>query len=134
MHICISLRILASKALFLICFCKNVFGSEPQEEWLSIEDLQTKNTLSRFYPFDDFRFGIKGAAYLKNKDGLVISCGPEGSSEWKPGSLQRSQNKITSTTAGGQSVTFHLFDHVTVSLCTFKVAFNVKKRGGGDMM
>ncbi|XP_036049514.1 DIS3-like exonuclease 1 [Onychomys torridus] len=60
------------------------------------------------------RFGIKGAAYLKNKDGLVISCGPESSSEWKPGSLQRSQNKITSTTAGGQSVTFHLFDHVTV--------------------
>ncbi|XP_052567964.1 DIS3-like exonuclease 1 isoform X1 [Peromyscus californicus insignis] len=62
------------------------------------------------------RFGIKGAAYLKNKDGLVISCGPESSSEWKPGSLQRSQNKITSTTAGGQSVTFHLFDHVTVRI------------------
>ncbi|EDL95796.1 similar to expressed sequence AV340375, isoform CRA_c [Rattus norvegicus] len=62
------------------------------------------------------RFGIKGAAYLKNKDGLVISCGPEGSSEWKPGSLQRSQNKIISTTAGGQSVTFHLFDHVTVRI------------------
>lgn len=62
------------------------------------------------------RFGIKGAAYLKNKDGLVISCGPEGRSEWKPGSLQRSQNKIISTTAGGQSVTFHLFDHVTVRI------------------
>ncbi|XP_050007738.1 DIS3-like exonuclease 1 [Alexandromys fortis] len=62
------------------------------------------------------RFGIKGAAYLRNKDGLVISCGPENSSEWMPGSLQRSQNKITSTTAGGQSVTFHLFDHVTVRI------------------
>ncbi|XP_006920303.1 DIS3-like exonuclease 1 isoform X2 [Pteropus alecto] len=62
------------------------------------------------------RFGIKGAAYLKNKDGLVISCGPDSCSEWKPGSLQRFQNKITSTTTGGESVTFHLFDHVTVRI------------------
>ncbi|XP_040081758.1 DIS3-like exonuclease 1 isoform X3 [Oryx dammah] len=62
------------------------------------------------------RFGIKGAAYLRNKDGLVVSCGPDGHSEWKPGSLQRFQNKITSTTTEGESVTFHLFDHVTVRL------------------
>ncbi|XP_032030358.1 DIS3-like exonuclease 1 isoform X8 [Hylobates moloch] len=62
------------------------------------------------------RFGIKGAAYLKNKDGLVISCGPDSCSEWKPGSLQRFQNKITSTTTDGESVTFHLFDHVTVRI------------------
>ncbi|XP_029807272.1 DIS3-like exonuclease 1 isoform X1 [Suricata suricatta] len=62
------------------------------------------------------RFGIKGAAYLKNKDGLVISCGPDGRSEWKPGSLQRFQNKITSTATGGESVTFSLFDHVTVRI------------------
>nr|KAF6391770.1 DIS3 like exosome 3'-5' exoribonuclease [Pipistrellus kuhlii] len=62
------------------------------------------------------RFGIKGAAYLKNKDGLVISCGPDSRSEWKPGSLQRFQNKITSTTTAGDSVTFHLFDHVTVRI------------------
>ncbi|XP_008578163.1 PREDICTED: DIS3-like exonuclease 1 [Galeopterus variegatus] len=62
------------------------------------------------------RFGIKGAAYLKNKDGLVIACGLDSRSEWKPGSLQRFQNKITSTTAGGESVTFHLFDHVTVKI------------------
>ncbi|XP_030740177.1 DIS3-like exonuclease 1 isoform X2 [Echinops telfairi] len=60
------------------------------------------------------RFGIKGAAYLRNKDGLVISCGPDTHLEWKPGSLQRFQNKITSTTTEGDSVTFHLFDHVTV--------------------
>lgn len=46
---------------------------------------------------------------------MVISCGPDGRSEWKPGSLQRFQSKITSSTTGGQSVTFHLFDHVTVS-------------------
>ncbi|XP_068410159.1 DIS3-like exonuclease 1 isoform X3 [Eschrichtius robustus] len=62
------------------------------------------------------RFGIKGAAYLKNKDGLVTSWSPDGHSEWKPGSLQRFQNKITSTTTGGESVTFHLFDHVTVRI------------------
>ncbi|XP_023414124.2 DIS3-like exonuclease 1 isoform X3 [Loxodonta africana] len=62
------------------------------------------------------RFGIKGAAYLKNKDGLVISCGPDSRSEWQPGSLQRFQNKITSTTTRGDSVTFHLFDHVTVRI------------------
>ncbi|XP_074090539.1 DIS3-like exonuclease 1 [Macrotis lagotis] len=62
------------------------------------------------------RFGIKGAAYLKNKDGLVISCYQDGCSEWKPGSLQRFQNKITSTTAGGESITFSLFDHVTVRI------------------
>ncbi|XP_044620614.2 DIS3-like exonuclease 1 isoform X2 [Equus asinus] len=62
------------------------------------------------------RFGIKGAAYLKNKDGLVISCGADSRSEWKPGSLQRFQNKITSTTTEGASVTFHLFDHVTVRI------------------
>ncbi|XP_033045581.1 DIS3-like exonuclease 1 isoform X5 [Trachypithecus francoisi] len=62
------------------------------------------------------RFGIKGAAYLKNKDGLVISSGPDSRSAWKPGSLQRCQNKITSTTTDGESVTFHLFDHVTVRI------------------
>ncbi|ELW62387.1 DIS3-like exonuclease 1 [Tupaia chinensis] len=62
------------------------------------------------------RFGIKGAAYLKNKDGLVIACGPDGCCEWKPGSLQRFQSRITSTTTGGESVTFHLFDHITVRI------------------
>ncbi|KAM5292142.1 DIS3-like exonuclease 1 isoform 2-T2 [Ctenodactylus gundi] len=62
------------------------------------------------------RFGIKGAAYLKNKEGLVITCGADSHSEWKPGSLQRCQNKITSTTTGGESVTFRLFDHVTVRI------------------
>ncbi|XP_005393761.2 PREDICTED: DIS3-like exonuclease 1 [Chinchilla lanigera] len=62
------------------------------------------------------RFGIKGAAYLKNKDGLVMSCGPDRCLEWKPGSLQRFQDKITSTTTGGESVTLRLFDHVTVRI------------------
>lgn len=46
----------------------------------------------------------------------MISCGQDSHCEWKPGSLQRFQNKITSTTTGGESVTFHLFDHITVRI------------------
>lgn len=61
------------------------------------------------------RYGIKGAAYMKNKEGLVLSCQGERSCEWKPGSLQRFQNRITSTTTTGESVTLSLFDHITVS-------------------
>nr|XP_008170669.1 DIS3-like exonuclease 1 isoform X1 [Chrysemys picta bellii] len=63
------------------------------------------------------RYGIKGAAYLKNKEGLVISCQSDGSCVWKPGSLQRFQNRITSTTVAGESVTLSLFDHITVKVC-----------------
>nr|XP_027322288.2 DIS3-like exonuclease 1 [Anas platyrhynchos] len=62
------------------------------------------------------RYGIKGAAYMKNKEGLVISCRGDRSCEWKPGSLQRFQNKITSTTTTGDSVTLSLFDHITVKI------------------
>ncbi|NWS91219.1 DI3L1 exonuclease, partial [Toxostoma redivivum] len=62
------------------------------------------------------RYGIKGAAYMKNKEGLVISCQGAGSCQWKPGSLHRSQHKITSTTATGDSVTLSLFDHITVRI------------------
>ncbi|XP_053844280.1 DIS3-like exonuclease 1 isoform X3 [Vidua macroura] len=62
------------------------------------------------------RYGIKGAAYMKNKEGLVISCQGAGSCQWKPGSLHRSQHKITSTTATGDSMTLSLFDHITVRI------------------
>nr|XP_054497760.1 DIS3-like exonuclease 1 isoform X2 [Agelaius phoeniceus] len=62
------------------------------------------------------RYGIKGAAYMKNKEGLVISCQGAGSCQWKPGSLHRSQHKITSTTAAGDSMTLSLFDHITVRI------------------
>ncbi|XP_053079819.1 DIS3-like exonuclease 1 isoform X2 [Acinonyx jubatus] len=96
--------------------CMYFKDKDPENEERCISDgviysIRTNGVLL-FIP----RFGIKGAAYLKNKDGLVISCGPDGRSEWKPGSLQRFQNKITSTTTGGESVTFHLFDHVTVRI------------------
>ncbi|XP_069480367.1 DIS3-like exonuclease 1 isoform X2 [Ambystoma mexicanum] len=62
------------------------------------------------------RFGIKGAAYLRNKEGLVICFLPDRESEWRPGSLQRSQHKIIATPMGAKSVFFGLFDHVTVRI------------------
>ncbi|NWU96828.1 DI3L1 exonuclease, partial [Upupa epops] len=62
------------------------------------------------------RYGIKGAAYMKNKEGLVIACQGDQSCEWRPGSLQRFQSKITSTTTTGESVTLSLFDHITVKI------------------
>ncbi|XP_063026060.1 DIS3-like exonuclease 1 isoform X2 [Melospiza melodia melodia] len=62
------------------------------------------------------RYGIKGAAYMKNKEGLVISCQGAGSCQWKPGSLHHSQHKITSTTTMGDSMTLSLFDHITVRI------------------
>uniref|UniRef100_A0A8D0H2Z5 DIS3-like exonuclease 1 n=1 Tax=Sphenodon punctatus TaxID=8508 RepID=A0A8D0H2Z5_SPHPU len=60
------------------------------------------------------RYGIKGAAYMKNKEGLVLSCHADGSCEWKPGSLQRFQDRVTSITTTGERATLNLFDHVTV--------------------
>ncbi|XP_063170414.1 DIS3-like exonuclease 1 [Candoia aspera] len=62
------------------------------------------------------RYGIKGAAYLRNKEGLVISSPAGGGCEWQPGSLQRFPSKITATPAVGEPVTLNLFDHVTVRI------------------
>ncbi|XP_030044699.1 DIS3-like exonuclease 1 [Microcaecilia unicolor] len=62
------------------------------------------------------RYGIKGAAYLRNKEGAVITCLPDGHCEWRPGSLQRFQNRIVSSTSNGSSSSFTLFDHVTVRI------------------
>ena len=56
--------------------------------------------------------GIKGVADLKNKYGLVTLPGPDGRSEWKPGSLQRFQNKFTST--GQEGICYvPVFGHIT---------------------
>ncbi|XP_053128175.1 DIS3-like exonuclease 1 isoform X2 [Hemicordylus capensis] len=62
------------------------------------------------------RYGIKGAAYLKNKEGLVLSCQANSKCEWKPGCLQRSSSRIISTPTVGDPVTLNLFDHVTVKI------------------
>ncbi|XP_007420775.1 DIS3-like exonuclease 1 [Python bivittatus] len=62
------------------------------------------------------RYGIKGAAYLRNKEGLVISCPTGGDCEWQPGSLQRFPSRITATPTVGEPVTLNLFNHVTVKI------------------
>ncbi|XP_060708913.1 DIS3-like exonuclease 1 isoform X1 [Hemiscyllium ocellatum] len=62
------------------------------------------------------RYGIKAPAFLKNKEGLVISAKSDGSCVWKPGCLKRLRDKIISTTVDGGSVTFSLFDHITVRI------------------
>ncbi|XP_048418764.1 DIS3-like exonuclease 1 isoform X3 [Stegostoma tigrinum] len=62
------------------------------------------------------RYSIKAPAFLKNKEGLVISPHSDRSCVWKPGFLKRLRDKIISTTVDGGSVTFSLFDHITVRI------------------
>ncbi|KAM3926404.1 DIS3-like exonuclease 1 [Leptodactylus fuscus] len=61
------------------------------------------------------RYGIKGPAYLKNTDGLVLSFGDD-CSKWTTGSLQRLPDRITVVTEGGKETSIGLFDHVTVRI------------------
>ncbi|KAM9311270.1 DIS3-like exonuclease 1 [Gastrophryne carolinensis] len=61
------------------------------------------------------RYGIKGAAYLKNTDGLVLSFTDNGCT-WVPGSLQRLPDRITIKANGGKDTSFCLFEHVTVCI------------------
>ncbi|XP_063781647.1 DIS3-like exonuclease 1 isoform X2 [Pseudophryne corroboree] len=63
------------------------------------------------------RYGIKGAAYLRNTEGLVLSFAGNGC-HWTPGSLQRQSDRITVVTGGGEQTPFCLFDHVTVRIRT----------------
>uniref|UniRef100_A0A1A8J1S1 DIS3-like exonuclease 1 n=1 Tax=Nothobranchius kuhntae TaxID=321403 RepID=A0A1A8J1S1_NOTKU len=58
-------------------------------------------------------YGVKGPVYLKNKEGQVVSVGPDGTCEWQSGSVQRHSDHIRTTSACG-SATFRLFDHITV--------------------
>ncbi|KAM4036792.1 DIS3-like exonuclease 1 isoform 1-T1 [Anomaloglossus baeobatrachus] len=60
------------------------------------------------------RYGIKGPAYLKNTDGLVLSF-PDDCSKWTIGSLQRRPDRIT-VISGAEETSFCLFDHVTVRI------------------
>ncbi|KAJ7994576.1 hypothetical protein DPEC_G00250900, partial [Dallia pectoralis] len=59
------------------------------------------------------QFGLKGALYLRNKEGQVVSVSQDGRCVWQAGSLQRSLDHISTTTASGTS-TFRLFQHITV--------------------
>lgn len=64
-----------------------------------------------------FRYGLKGAVYLKNREGQVVSVADDGGCVWQVGTLQRYPDRISSCTSTGSN-TFHLFDHVTVSTHT----------------
>ncbi|KAJ8271965.1 hypothetical protein COCON_G00108240 [Conger conger] len=61
------------------------------------------------------QYGVKGAVYLKNREGQVVSVKQDGSCEWQSGSLQRHSDRISTTTAAGTH-TFCLFQHITVRI------------------
>ncbi|KAG9260850.1 DIS3-like exonuclease 1 isoform X1 [Astyanax mexicanus] len=61
------------------------------------------------------RYGLKGAVYLKNREGQVVSVRDDGSCEWQVGTLQRYPDRISTSTSRGTH-TLHLFDHVTVRI------------------
>ncbi|KAM6943023.1 DIS3-like exonuclease 1 [Xenentodon cancila] len=60
-------------------------------------------------------YGVKGPVYIKNKEGQVVSAGPDGDCEWLSGSVQRHADRI-STSSSGSTSTFQLFDHITVCI------------------
>ncbi|XP_034143266.1 DIS3-like exonuclease 1 isoform X2 [Esox lucius] len=59
------------------------------------------------------QYGLKGALYLRNREGQVVRVSQDGRCVWEAGSLQRSLDHVSTTTASGTS-TFRLFQHVTV--------------------
>ncbi|KAK6294086.1 hypothetical protein J4Q44_G00349160 [Coregonus suidteri] len=61
------------------------------------------------------QYGLKGAVYLKNREGQVVSERQDGGCDWQTGSLQRYLDHISTTTAAGTS-TFNLFQHITVRI------------------
>lgn len=60
-------------------------------------------------------YGVKGPVYLRNKEGQVVSVGPDGSCDWQSGSIRQHQDHITTNSTSG-SATFRLFDHITVRI------------------
>ena len=62
------------------------------------------------------RYGLKGAVYLRSKDGLVAFV-QNGQAEWSAGSLTVTDHCITVNSILG-SQQYRPFDHITVStLC-----------------
>ncbi|CAJ1050140.1 DIS3-like exonuclease 1 [Xyrichtys novacula] len=60
-------------------------------------------------------YGLKAPVYLKNREGQVISVGPDGGCDWQSGSVRRSSDHISTTSTCGSS-TFRLFAHITVRI------------------
>ncbi|XP_033109550.1 DIS3-like exonuclease 1 [Anneissia japonica] len=61
------------------------------------------------------RYGMKGAVFLKDKNGLVRDATGQTKPVWVAGSLSRSGYSVTVNTLTG-STTYNLFDHVTVRI------------------
>ncbi|KAM9825589.1 DIS3-like exonuclease 1 isoform X1 [Syngnathus typhle] len=60
-------------------------------------------------------YGMKGPAYLKNREGQVLSAGQDGHCEWQSGSVRRYSDCITTMSSIG-TTTFTLFCHITVRI------------------
>ncbi|XP_076744859.1 DIS3-like exonuclease 1 [Maylandia zebra] len=60
-------------------------------------------------------YGVRGPVYLKNKEGLVVVAGQDGSCDWQGGTVRKYPDRITTTSSCGTS-TFKLFDHITVRI------------------
>ncbi|XP_077988799.1 DIS3-like exonuclease 1 [Glandiceps talaboti] len=60
------------------------------------------------------RYGMKGAVYLKDKNGLVVDT-RDGTPEWIPGTLAKGDFSVTLTTIHGIT-RYNLFDHITVRI------------------
>ncbi|XP_030581045.1 DIS3-like exonuclease 1 isoform X2 [Archocentrus centrarchus] len=103
---------LLSTTLFQCLFFKE---RDPQTDQCCVADAVIysirDNGVLVFIP----EYGVKGAVYLKNKEGLVVAAGQDGSCEWQSGTVRKYPDHITTTSSCGTS-TFRLFDHITVRI------------------
>ncbi|CAL8352466.1 unnamed protein product [Merluccius merluccius] len=61
------------------------------------------------------QYGLKGAVYVKNREGQVVSAGQDGTCEWQSGSVHRYPDHISTVCSAG-TTTFSLFHHITVRI------------------
>ena len=66
------------------------------------------------------RYGIKGAVYLKSKEGQVLYIAIDYHPEWCSGKLSVSDTSVVVNSLLG-SHTYRLFDHITVSTSTHQL-------------
>ncbi|KAM3624876.1 uncharacterized protein V6R79_003236 [Siganus canaliculatus] len=68
-------------------------------------------------------YGVKAPVYLKNREGMVVSAGQDGSCEWQSGSIQKFPDYIVTTSICGTS-SFRLFDHITVRISVHSTPYH----------
>ncbi|XP_067105156.1 DIS3-like exonuclease 1 isoform X1 [Osmerus mordax] len=61
------------------------------------------------------QYGLKGAVYVRSREGLVLRLRKDGGCEWDSGSVHRYPDHISTSTSSGTS-TFQLFNHITVRI------------------